>query len=64
MRVIANTDVCVGAGQCVRAAPAVFDQSDAGLVVLRTTTITDAGADAVRTAVEWCPSGAVELLAH
>jgi ferredoxin len=64
MRVIANTDVCAGAGQCVRAAPAVFDQSDEGLVVLLTTTITDAEAEAVRTAVEWCPSGAVELLAH
>ncbi|WP_434739390.1 ferredoxin [Micromonospora sp. SH-82] len=62
MRVTANIDVCVGAGQCVHAAPTVFDQSDDGLVVLLTTDITDADAESVRTAVEWCPSGAVELL--
>ncbi|GAB7045065.1 ferredoxin [Catenuloplanes indicus] len=64
MRVTANTDVCVGAGQCVHAAPAVFDQSDDGLVVLRIREITDEHADAVRDAVEWCPSGAIALPAH
>ncbi|MER7165820.1 (4Fe-4S)-binding protein [Micromonospora sp. NPDC000207] len=63
MRVTANTDVCVGAGQCVHAAPTVFDQSDDdGLVVLLRTDVTHADAEAVRTAVERCPSGAVELL--
>ncbi|WP_261554912.1 ferredoxin [Frankia tisae] len=28
MRVIVDHDLCVGAGQCVRAAPEVFEQSD------------------------------------
>lgn len=63
-RVSTHTDVCVGAGQCVRAAPAVFDQSDDGLVILRVSDVTDftgTAADDVRTAAEWCPSGAIEL---
>ncbi|MEV4994704.1 ferredoxin [Streptomyces niveus] len=35
MRVIIDADVCVGAGQCVLAAPEVFDQRDEdGIVVL------------------------------
>ncbi|WP_430785140.1 ferredoxin [Actinoplanes sp. G11-F43] len=65
MRVTASADICVGAGQCVLAAPTVFDQSDAeGLVVVIAEQITDEDAEAVRTAAEWCPSGAVRLHAR
>ena len=28
MRIVADTDVCVGAGQCVLADPTVFDQNE------------------------------------
>ncbi|MEU8346250.1 ferredoxin [Actinomadura meyerae] len=52
---------CIGAGQCVLHAPELFDQDDdAGLVVLRRD-IAERDLDAVRTAVEACPSGALRL---
>ncbi|HEX4679262.1 MAG TPA: ferredoxin [Gaiellaceae bacterium] len=34
MRVIVDKDVCLGAGNCVRTAPEVFDQDEDGLVEL------------------------------
>lgn len=35
MRIVADTGKCVGAGQCVRVAPELFDQDeDAGTVVV------------------------------
>ncbi|MTD58850.1 ferredoxin [Amycolatopsis pithecellobii] len=53
--------VCVGAGQCVQAAPASFDQDEeTGLVVL----LEAAGRvdeAAVLDAVALCPSGALRL---
>ncbi|MFE0674054.1 ferredoxin [Streptomyces sp. NPDC058867] len=55
-------DRCVGAGQCVLAAPAVFDQDDQdGLVVVLDRTPQATEADAVRDAVRACPSGAITL---
>ncbi|NLU79140.1 ferredoxin [Micromonospora sp. HNM0581] len=65
MRVTANADICVGAGQCVLAAPTVFDQSDEdGRVLVMTVEVTDEQAEAVRTAADWCPSGAVVLISR
>jgi ferredoxin len=61
-RVSAERDRCVGAGQCVLAAPAVFDQDeDDGLVRLLTERPSAAQTDAVREAVRACPSGALGL---
>jgi ferredoxin len=57
MRISADRDVCVGAGQCVLAAPAVFDQDDDGLVVVNAPDSPDD--DAVRDAVHLCPAGAI-----
>jgi ferredoxin len=34
MRVIVDQDVCIGAGNCVRTAPDVFDQGEDGFVEL------------------------------
>jgi ferredoxin len=34
MKVSVMTERCVGAGECIFAAPDVFDQDDGGLVVL------------------------------
>jgi ferredoxin len=34
MRVIVDQDACIGAGNCVRTAPDVFDQGDEGFVEL------------------------------
>lgn len=65
MRVTANTDICIGAGQCVLAAPTVFDQSEEdGRVLVITADVTDELAEAVLTAADWCPSGAVVLISR
>ena len=34
MRIEADTEVCIGAGQCVMTAPELFDQSDDDGVVI------------------------------
>ncbi|MFE0849984.1 ferredoxin [Streptomyces rochei] len=61
-RVSAERERCVGAGQCVLAAPAVFDQDeDDGLVHVLVESPSESQADAVRDAVRACPSGALTL---
>jgi len=59
MHITADRERCVGAGQCVLAAPAVFDQDDDGLVAPLTVDPTDGDQDAVRQAVNVCPSSAI-----
>ncbi|MFJ4152706.1 ferredoxin [Streptomyces galbus] len=61
-RVSAERDRCVGAGQCVLAAPAVFDQDDEdGLVLVLAEQPPASQSDAVREAVRSCPSGSLIL---
>jgi ferredoxin len=63
VRVVADRDVCIGSGNCVLAAPAVFDQDeDAGLVVVLSQEAVPQHLDAVREAVAHCPSGALRLV--
>ena len=63
MRVSADRDVCIGSGNCVLTAPAVFDQDDdEGLVVLLTSDVEGSVAGPVRAAVGRCPSGALQLI--
>ncbi|MEK2477000.1 MULTISPECIES: ferredoxin [Streptomyces] len=60
MRITVAPDRCVGAGQCVLNAPALFDQDDDGLVTL----LADPGADqesAARVASGLCPSRAITV---
>ncbi|MFI9604895.1 ferredoxin [Streptomyces sp. NPDC052043] len=58
----AERDRCVGAGQCVLAAPAVFDQDEEdGLVLVLAERPSASQSDAVRDAVRACPSGALTL---
>jgi ferredoxin len=59
--VTVDTGVCVGAGQCVLAAPEVFDQGADGLVVLLDGTPPSSLHAAVREAARQCPSGAVTV---
>lgn len=62
MRVIGDRDVCIGAGQCVLAAPEVFDQDDdEGLVVVLNDQPGEDQREGVSEAAEMCPSGAIEL---
>jgi ferredoxin len=62
MRISVNLELCIGAGQCVLVAPAIFDQDEHdGLVrVLPESPSADAAAD-IRDAVALCPSGAIAL---
>jgi ferredoxin len=62
MRVIADRDVCIGAGLCVLTVPAVFDQDEDGIVAPLVERVDPADAGAARRAVELCPSGALRAL--
>jgi ferredoxin len=62
MRIVADREVCIGAGMCVLTAPAVFDQDDdEGLVVVLVDMPGEADGPAVREAVRLCPSGALSI---
>jgi ferredoxin len=62
MRIKADTEVCVGSGQCVLTEPAVFDQGDDGIVVLLTDHPDAETAAQARDAVTLCPSRALSIL--
>ena len=61
MRIDASEYRCVGAGQCVRTAPEVFDQDDDGVVVVRTPEPVPEQRALVREAVYLCPASAISL---
>lgn len=62
MEIKANTQLCIGAGMCALTVPQVFDQSeDEGLVVLLEPTPPADLEEAVRRAVNLCPSGAISV---
>ena len=62
MRIVANTDVCVGAGQCVLTDSAVFDQDDDGTVAVLIENPEGERLDGAREAVTLCPSRALSLV--
>ena len=61
MRVLADRDVCISAGNCVMAAGAVFDQDDDGIVVVLVDEVPEDEEDHVREAVRLCPSEALRV---
>ncbi|MET0700170.1 MAG: ferredoxin [Mycobacterium sp.] len=62
MKVIAEQDKCVSAGNCVAHAPQVFDQDDDdGSVILLDPTPSDDLADAVKEAAAACPAMAIRV---
>ncbi len=64
MRVELDEPKCVASGQCVIAAPDVFDQrEDDGVAFLLTEEPSDVQLDGVREAVAVCPAAAIRLLA-
>lgn len=52
---------CVGAGQCVLAAPEIFDQRDDGIVILLDATPPAALHAAARKAAKLCPALAITI---
>ena len=62
MRVAVDQDKCVAAGQCVAAAPDVFDQRDEDGVVVLVKATPDAAEEAdVRRAAAVCPALAIQI---
>jgi ferredoxin len=62
MKVVIDQDRCVGAGQCVLAAPEVFDQREEdGIVVLLQESPPEELHAQVREAAQICPALAIEL---
>lgn len=65
MQVIADLELCIGAGVCVLTAPQVFDQSpDDGRVRLLAEHVREGDAAIAREAVERCPSAALSIREH
>ena len=62
MRIAADRDACIGSGQCVLTDPAVFDQDDDGIVVLRDEQPAGEHADHAKEAVLICPSQALSIV--
>ena len=61
MKIRADRDVCISAGNCVMAAGAVFDQDDDGIVVLLVDEVPEGEEAHAREAVKLCPSEALRI---
>lgn len=61
MKVTADREMCIGAGNCVFAAPDVFDQDDEGLVRLLVDPPADHQAEAVHAAAHACPAQVITV---
>jgi len=62
MKITVEEDKCGAGGQCVLAAPEVFDQRDEdGIVVLLTDTPDSGHHDAVREAAQICPAACIHV---
>jgi ferredoxin len=62
MNISIDFDKCCGAGQCVLAAPDVFDQQDEdGIVVLLNPNPAQEQYENVRQAAAVCPAAAIEV---
>ncbi|WP_405581660.1 ferredoxin [Streptomyces sp. NBC_01190] len=62
MNISADTEKCCGAGQCVLAAPEVFDQrEDDGVVIILDPSPGEEHRAGVEEAVQVCPAAALTL---
>ncbi|MFL6086434.1 MAG: ferredoxin [Mycobacterium sp.] len=62
MKVTADRDVCISAGNCVMSAGAVFDQDEDGIVMVLVDEVPEGEEDHAREAVRLCPSQALSLI--
>jgi ferredoxin len=61
VKVHADRDVCIQAGNCVMTADSLFDQDDDGVVVVLIDDIADDDEDKAAEAVKLCPSQALTI---
>lgn len=59
MRIDADREACISAGNCVMAAPEVFDQDDDGIVVVLADPVPEGDQEGAREAVRLCPATAL-----
>lgn len=63
MRVVVDQERCCGSGECVLAAPSVFDQApNTGVVLLLTEAPPPAARPAARQAARLCPVAAIAVV--
>ena len=62
MRIAADREVCIQAGNCVMVADEVFDQDDDGIVVVLVDEVPADEEDNVREAVKLCPASALAIV--
>jgi ferredoxin len=63
MRIITDTDRCIGSGQCVLKEPTVFGlDEEEGIVTLLSSRPTGSAAERAREAARLCPSGALTVI--
>lgn len=61
MKVSADRELCIQAGNCVMVAGDVFDQDDDGIVVILQEDVADEQAARAAEAVTLCPASALRL---
>jgi ferredoxin len=61
VKISADRDVCIQAGNCVMVADAVFDQDDDGIVMVLVEDIPEEEEEHAREAVKLCPSQALRV---
>jgi ferredoxin len=61
VKITADRDVCISAGNCVMVAGAVFDQDEDGIVVMLVDDVPEDEQDRAREAVKLCPSQALRI---
>jgi ferredoxin len=62
VKVEADRDVCIQAGNCVMSADSLFDQDDDGIVVVLVDDVPADEEDKAREAVRLCPSQALKII--
>lgn len=61
VKVTADRELCIQAGNCVMVAGEVFDQDDDGIVEILAEQVSGEEADHAREAVKLCPASALSL---
>ena len=61
VKIVADREVCIQAGNCVMAADTLFDQDDDGIVVVLVDEVPEDEEDHAREAVKLCPSQALRV---
>jgi ferredoxin len=62
MKVKADREVCIQAGNCVMVADSLFDQDDDGFVMVLVDEVPGDEEDRAREAVKMCPSQALKIV--